>query len=238
MEVDVRMSATNSYPYSRGDLLHEKAIYNFAPFGGSGFLASYWESRHSWVEQTNSDRTTAHDEVLRPFLTLVELIGVGGETAQPNAASQQHPLPRLDAASIDISDYLRAVFVTCRTAVSAELERTRFLKLLQRFEVTKRIWNSVDVEFRPVAGAIGDRLDLYVLFALCCISAYDRTQHLSFLNAALKTGDIICSQPPLAGTSTVGVLARLVLSAELDAVTELGRSVGAFESMFSGGSIQ
>ncbi|MDR1365942.1 MAG: hypothetical protein LBJ03_02510 [Holosporales bacterium] len=78
-----------------------------------------------------------------------------------------------------------------------------FALMLKRFEVTKRIYDLVDENFRPLEGAVCDNLNLYAAFSYCCCLAYEKTRHLSFLNALLKCNDIISSQGNLNGADVL-----------------------------------
>lgn len=71
---------------------------------------------------------------------------------------------------------------------------SRFALLLKKFEVTKRIFENTDENFKKLENSKSDNLNLYILFSNCCYIAYQKKKHLSFVNAMLKCNDILCSQ--------------------------------------------
>jgi len=70
----------------------------------------------------------------------------------------------------------------------------RFALLVKKFEVTKRIFENTDENFKKLENSKSDNLNLYILFSNCCYLAYQNKKHLSFVNAILKCNDILCSQ--------------------------------------------
>ena len=97
---------------------------------------------------------------------------------------------------------------------------TGFALLLKRFEVTKRIYDLVDGNFRPLEGAVCDNLNLYIAFSYCCCLAYEKTKHLSFLNALLKCNDIISSQSNLNGADILTL--KMAINKELEYIKNMG----------------
>ena len=78
----------------------------------------------------------------------------------------------------------------------------RFALLLKKFEVTKRIFENTDENFKRLENSKSDNLDLYTLFSNCCYIAYQKKKHLSFVNAMLKCNDILCSQKDFSKNNT------------------------------------
>ncbi len=64
--------------------------------------------------------------------------------------------------------------------------------LIQRFEVTKKIYPEYKPGFKKGSGK-NDVLFLYVLFAISLSIYYGQTQNLRYLNAVLKINDLIIS---------------------------------------------
>ena len=62
--------------------------------------------------------------------------------------------------------------------------------MIKRFEVTKKIYESYDDNFRPHDKAKYQNPNLYVLFAEILILAYRKYSKLQYLNALLKVNDI------------------------------------------------
>ena len=64
-------------------------------------------------------------------------------------------------------------------------------KLLQRFEVSKRIYRRYNTEFRAVLESGYDDLELYILFTRMCLHYSEQPEALPFLNALLKCIDTL-----------------------------------------------
>ena len=66
--------------------------------------------------------------------------------------------------------------------------------LLKRFEVTKRIYSSYDVDFRRIKKNEFGELRLYILFAYILTLVFSKSMKLPYLNSLLKVNDINISQ--------------------------------------------
>lgn len=66
-------------------------------------------------------------------------------------------------------------------------------RLLQRFEVSKRLHRRYDNEFKAIADSGYDDLNLYLQFAALCLHQADQPGALPFLNGLLKVVDSLIS---------------------------------------------
>jgi hypothetical protein len=77
--------------------------------------------------------------------------------------------------------------------VFSELEKVHLL--IKRFEVTKRIYEKYDEEYRRVNKFVNyENLNLYINFGFLMVRLYDEFKHLQYLNSLLKVVDILCSR--------------------------------------------
>jgi len=67
-------------------------------------------------------------------------------------------------------------------------------KLLQRFEVSKRLHQRYDDRFKPVLDSRYDDYSLYTGFAAVCLRFADETTSLPFLNGLLKCLDTLIAE--------------------------------------------
>ena len=65
--------------------------------------------------------------------------------------------------------------------------------LLKRFEVTKKIYNDYDFNFRRLESSSFQDLTLYVYFSYLLVLSYRKTNKLQYLNTLLKVNDIVQS---------------------------------------------
>ena len=70
------------------------------------------------------------------------------------------------------------------------INENELLLLIKRFEVTKKIYETYDTNFRPIDKGKYLNFDLYVLFAEVLALVYGQHARLQYLNALLKVNDI------------------------------------------------
>ena len=102
-----------------------------------------------------------------------------------------------------------------------------FARLVQRFEVTKRVYGAYDARWRAVDATDYRRLARYVAFGELLTAVHAATARLDALNALLKLNDIVCAHREDLAPADRARVAGL-LRAERDAVCALATSVGAW----------
>lgn len=127
---------------------------------------------------------------------------------------------RVDLFSMKIKsnvfDFLTDFYKNCK-------EIDRFMKLLQKFEVTKRIFDNADENFKRLENANSDNLNLYILFSNCCYLAYEKINHLSCVNAILKCNDILVSQKDFSNADTK--MLKTAIENEIKVIKELQNGI-------------
>jgi len=95
------------------------------------------------------------------------------------------------AATLDILHSLIAVQL-----INVQDVNTKFWldRLVQRFEVTKKLYETYLVGFRKGEG-VSTSVRLYWLFALALCLFYARSNEIKYLNTLLKVCDLLCSLP-------------------------------------------
>jgi hypothetical protein len=99
-------------------------------------------------------------------------------------------------------------------------------KLVQRYEVTKKIYQVYQPGFRKGNGS-ANSIKLYWLLSLLLALFYAKTYELKYLSTLLKTNDLLCSisgELVLDKIPVTGI--KLVLAAELFSVYLLNRRLG------------
>lgn len=141
----------------------------------------------------------------------------GGEAA---AFQTEQPAP-----SGQTDRWLAELHAVFSSGSAAESHRQLLAKLIQRFEVTKRLHGNYSDAFRPTDADDYHDLSRYLRFAEVLVAAYKPGNGLQVLNALLKCGDTLCAlRQHLAPTNR----ARLaeVVRAERTYVAELSRALG------------
>lgn len=80
-----------------------------------------------------------------------------------------------------------------RSSADAPGKRRLAERLLQRFEVSKRLHRRYDSDFKAIAASGYDDLDLYLQFAALCLHQAKQPGALPFLNGLLKVIDSLIS---------------------------------------------
>lgn len=117
---------------------------------------------------------------------------------------------------------LRATYIS---GSANETHRKLLAKLIQRFEVTKRLHGNYSDALRPIDASDYHELSRYLQFAEVLVAAYKCEHRLQVLNALLKCADTLCALRQQLAPANQARLAAIV-RAERTFVTELSRAVG------------
>ena len=117
---------------------------------------------------------------------------------QPRAASIAYAGPAHDTAEL-------------LSVLIAQAEPCSLLdRLLQRFEVSKRLYRRYDADFKAIRDSGYDDLELYLQFAALCLRCQGGPAAMRFLNALLKTLDSLMSARARLGNEQGAQLAWLI----------------------------
>ncbi len=101
-----------------------------------------------------------------------------------------------------------------------EFAKNELNLLIKRFEVTKKIFENYDQNFRPTDKSKFFNLRLYVLFSYVLSQSYKKYKNLQYLNALLKVNDINISNIENLDDGTKNIL-YLSIKYEVTFVQEL-----------------
>lgn len=210
-----------NYPYSQLNRLEEPHAYMYTPFQGEALLQSYRSSRITVVlrHAAAGNDSAAPDHMLvtcalpaleklfdsislearEHFRTVLECAGIR-KSAQDMAeggglVELAKGLASLTTAERVITlDLLLAVIAVELTDVHDFSTKAWLDRLVQRFEVTKKLYESYPPGFRKGEGA-NTSVRLYWLFALALCLYYTRSHEIKYLSTLLKVCDLLCSLP-------------------------------------------
>jgi hypothetical protein len=164
------MNVLTEYPYIRANILEERNTYFFSQYAGHDFLRAWRHSRFPFTLKKKSTKTE------QPFFQL---------------NSELIPTPDMSGLYA-CSDILN--FIWYKLTTNDYYSAQPFLdRLLQRFEVTKRIFEFYDSEISAKGRTDYLILSNYIGFALVLGQAMVQTLNLKYLNALFKVNDIIVS---------------------------------------------
>ncbi|HPJ92646.1 MAG TPA: hypothetical protein PKY89_01955 [Deltaproteobacteria bacterium] len=212
---------TMNYSYCQSNLLEKPCTYMYTPFQGSELFRSFVAIRVAILRRDHPEICQARepDQMLvdKSLPALEQLINNesidGGQMLRAffGSAFPHQREAHKDSGNIlhDLAQSLRNM--TTKSAVNT-LELLHALaafqlieepdenlkvwidRLVQRFEVTKKIYEIYPEGFRKGSGS-NDHVRLYWLFALVLCLYYTRSKNLKYLNTLLKVCDLLCSLP-------------------------------------------
>lgn len=212
-----------SYPYSQTNRLAEPHNYMYTPFQDAALLQSYQLSRMAVVHRcahaeyekgAESDRMlVAHVVPTLEMLldaTSVEggrkiralLVNDGAQTSKSSGIKDDARLNSLaiglntltTAEQVNTSDLLYALIAAKLSNTQDANAKIWLDRLIQRFEVTKKLYEFYPPGFRKGEGA-NTSIRLYWLFALALCLSYAKSSAIKHLSTLLKVSDLLCSLP-------------------------------------------
>lgn len=207
-----------NYLYSQINRLEEPHNYMYTPFQGEAFLQSYQSSRMAAMHRhVAAEHDTEPDHMLMTFaLPALEKLfdtashGSGkkfrallesGSAISERRDGDDYPddlAKSLDtlatSAPVTTSDLLHALIAVQLTDIQSANAKIWLDRLIQRFEVTKILYERYPAGFRKGEG-VKTSVRLYWLFALALCLFYARSNGLKYLSVLLKVCDLLCSLP-------------------------------------------
>lgn len=244
-----------TYPYNAQNLLENPHKYYYSPFQGVTLIQSYLKSRqdilslHQEERKQNTENLTGFILVKKTF-TVIEKI-IAGQS--PNVAEdfcrqlREHlenhckPGSEDDLQLAQMTEALKKIspneFVTTSSllnglvasllAEKTDSEKKIWLdRLVQRFEVTKKIYEVYLPGFRKGQGD-NKSIILYWLLSLALCLEYSKTKNLKYLNCLVKINDLLTSLPSEDLHEVIPAFGlELVLSTEVVSVSMLVEDKG------------
>ena len=98
-------------------------------------------------------------------------------------------------------------------------------KYIKKFEVTKKIFSTYDMNLKPITEDY-TIIRNYLLLSLICLLKYKKSKKIQFLSTILKLNDIICSQIYKIDELDDILFSQYVLKLELKYINELATRKG------------
>lgn len=174
------------YPYATGDLLEERNTYTYTPFLGKDFI-------EGWL--------TARKSVLK------NLPDPAPAPRQSDRGRQESVKENGLVSSKRLLEYLLSAYLADERTEDAE----QWLAwIIQRFEVTKRLY----AYYHPTGKAVTESgyrdLEFYLVFGEVLAVAYRVDEKLPLLNAFLKSLDTLCALHQTLSAEQKSRLSRLI----------------------------
>lgn len=231
-----------NYPYTATNRLQEPHAYMYSPYGGVDFLHGYVEDRLERLRAlgASSDLPCGAEEA-RLHAVLHGLLAGQGDFP-PSGIDLPFGTPEVTQCRSDAPRHLFSLEEPVETTALLEMLLYRLLnsagggegmaeaslwldRLLQRFEVSKKLFAEYLPGFRKGAGACDD-VALYQRFALVLALAYAHRNGLQHLSTLLKVNDLLLSVPAEYWSGCSHHSLVLAVAVELHAVQRLARGQG------------
>lgn len=210
-----------SYLYSQTNRLEEPHSYMYTPFQGEALLSSYQLSRMAIMlrHATVAHKGAEPDDMLLAYaLPMLEtlfytaslgngekfriFLGSGNGKIFERSKADHGSLVNLAkdigrkmvAEQVITLDLLHALIAAQLTNTHNDNTKAWLDRLVQRFEVTKKLYENYPPGFRKGEGA-NTLVRLYWLFALVLCLFYVRSNEIKYLSTLLKVCDLLCSLP-------------------------------------------
>jgi len=208
-----------SYTYTEVNCLEKPHKYTYTPYLGIEFLDAYFRDRLKDIRRCKlQDRKPYKHKIdsyfchesKRQFEVIFDNAFcqvdeswrslVNWEDFSTPQESKSTPISdKIEAiSSFDIENetntekLLSSLIFTQLNIEDEELIKEWLDRLVQRFEVTKKLYETYPAGFRKGQG-IKDNIRLYWLFSLMLALYYVRTTNIKYLSALLKVSDLLCS---------------------------------------------
>ena len=202
------------YKYTAVNRLNTPETYMYSEYQGVEFLESYFESRLVNLKNLKNIKKKNYENKIYSFLnskaSTILKIFLDKEFPDEPLKSKVDYTEVIKIDNSYIKDEIKVLsFFKINEEINSEnlmvslinnqINRTNesavkfWLDLLvQRFEVTKKIYNNYTADFRKGNGK-NDIVQIYWLFALSLTLFFCETKEIKYINTLLKVSDLLCS---------------------------------------------
>ena len=241
-----------NYEYTEDNRLDSPHKYMYTPYQGSDFLDAYFRDRSKYLKRfeqvkkiegyQNKIDLSLHSKVAidlngffdrkfsnKVYESLKLLIDLDGRVELDSQLS--HKTNTMALSSFDISGNINSENLL-RSLLDAQLDKGNeslikfWLDLLvQRFEVTKKLYESYPANFRKGEGG-NNIVHLYEIFVLSLAIFYSTTKNLKYLSILLKVTDLLCSLDEKTLSENISIQCfSLVLLVEVLSIKSLSKNI-------------
>jgi len=191
-----------SYEYTKVNRLKEPHKYMYTIFQGNKFLDAYFKDRSDNIRRFKRDKSQENCNLNDLHLCFLVKKRINGNFKNVDKAykciSDSLGDEKVDILyftvdnDIQTNELLSSMVLNqlnhkCEPLIKKWLDR-----LVQRFEVTKKLYEVYPKGFRKGKGK-SNLVQLYWLFSLVLILHYIDTKNIKYLNTLLKVSDLLCS---------------------------------------------
>jgi len=198
-----------NYNYCDENILQSPQKYMYTKFGGIEFLKSYYQQRlkiinkiYSYTQGDNESNIKLHDDLISGVVNYIStekikllnedlysyilnqslLCSVSNETSQEINVKEK----------IKTDDLLRKIILILSHSKGEKSALIELDQLIQRFEVTKKIYSEYKPGFKKGSGD-NQNLENYWLFGIALCYANFNKINLKYFNTLIKVCDLLAS---------------------------------------------
>jgi hypothetical protein len=242
------------YEYTAVNRLNTPHKYMYSLYQGDEFLDSYFKNRLENLKRLKRIKKENYKNKVHLFLyseasislkkfldrelsaSLKETINSNEVIKLDEAYSDQKVkvLPSFNISNkVNSEDLLISLINNQINKKDKELIKFWLDLLIQRFEVTKKIYKNYQVGFRKGEGG-NDNVQLYWMFALSLVLYFHATKKIKYLNTLLKVSDLLCSLDDKSLSQSIPSQGlSLVLLFELLSIKFLSKTIDEAENEFA-----
>ena len=196
------------YKYTKNNLLNYKENYMYSDFEGKNFINDFIISRKSFQNKLK-ELIWSSNHKIRPLDIGIKFILFNLKNDQEKIKYSQFresilkdfnkDQPKFNSIiykeNFDTSEFFTSlIYELILYDNNIQLLKNEIGKIIQRFEVSKRIHNKYEKKFSNGYGS-SKNIKLYIILSCLLNLYYLRTSSLPSLNCNLKIMDLIISQP-------------------------------------------
>lgn len=223
-----------NYEYTEVNRLEKPHNYMYTAYFGVEFVQSYFDERSKFIKKFKVRKNEQKIETIDAYFCTASALKLEKNQKLLPINFQENVE---NIVSFNLKDkivtekLLTSLLISQLNNASEKLIKEWLDLLVQRFEVTKKIYENYLVGFRKGIGS-SDMLRLYWLFALLLTLYYSETKNIKYLNTLLKVNDLLCSlgDDLIRKIPTQGL--ELILSVEMGCVQLLAENIKGASFVF------
>ena len=202
------------YEYTQVNRLKKPHNYMYTPYSGLEFLDTYLEERLAYLDNikrsglsgSSTNYISLYAKSCRLLMDYTEISGhrdkleeifasdaSNAYQSQSNKNIDMAPLPSFNTSNIVHSENLLVSLLDSQVNGGDQKLIKFWLDLLvQKFEVTKKIYHHYPINFGKGLGP-NDSIEVYWMLILSLSLLFSSTKNIKYLNTMLKISDLLCS---------------------------------------------
>ena len=226
-------TSMTTYEYTGVDRLNEPHKYMYTEYLGIGFMQLYFDDRKKSIEKNRVRDCKQSISEINSYLCTASIKKLKQQESTP--IELRGKVERLESFGIESEVFTRGLLLSLLfnqlNTQNTDLVKNWLDQLIQRFEVTKKIYETYPSGFRTGKGS-GQDVSLYWLFSLLLSLYYAEGKNIKHLNTLLKVNDLLCSLDDKAIKEIPKEGLELVLSIEMNSIKELTKCINGGDFVF------